>query len=144
VAKSLSNIFNVHGWPRILQSDNGKEFQGSVKRLLVQKNVRIVRSRPYHPESQGKVERCHRTLRRKIQYDMTQKRSAGSNWIEALPNICSAMNVDPREELGWQSPFKVYFGRPYNSTTEHAYDDYSDDETAISYSPNAVKKTNCA
>ena len=40
----------------------------------------------------------------------TQTRS-GTNWVKNLPNYTKYINNEKREELGWQSPFEVYFGR---------------------------------
>lgn len=60
IAPHLKEIFLQHGSPKILQSDCGKEFFGEVKKLMRTTGVKIVKSRPYHPQSQGKVERCHR------------------------------------------------------------------------------------
>ena len=38
--------------PLWIQSDQGSEFEGSVKNLM---QMKIIYSRPYHPQSQGKV-----------------------------------------------------------------------------------------
>lgn len=54
VAKALKDIFSEHGFPAIVQSDNGLEFMGDVQSLLKKKNVKIVKGRPYHPQTQGK------------------------------------------------------------------------------------------
>ena len=32
--------------------------------------IKLIKARPYHPQSQGKVERSHRRLRKKIMYDL--------------------------------------------------------------------------
>ena len=41
------------------------EFKGDVKRLCRKMQVKMIHSRPYLPQSQGKVERSHRALRLK-------------------------------------------------------------------------------
>ena len=68
----------------------------------------MIRSRPYNPKSQGKVERSHRVLRRKIYYDLVQQKKAGINWVK---NLLSCLNLEKRDKLGWKSPFEIYFGR---------------------------------
>ena len=67
--------------------------------------IKRIRCRPYHPESQGKVERSHRVLRQKIHYDRMKKRKHGINWAKEMPNYMKALINDKREELGWKSPF---------------------------------------
>ena len=111
VRENLKEIFNVHGNPGTIQSDNGKEFKGYVKRFCKKNKIRMVQSRPYNPKAQGKVERSHRVLRNKISYDMLSQAKSGSNWAKNLPNYMKCVNNEKRESLGWQSPFEVYFGR---------------------------------
>lgn len=63
ISEELQNIYLEHGPPRVVQSDQGGEFKGAVKRLCVRMNIKLIYSRPFHPQSQGKVERSHRSLR---------------------------------------------------------------------------------
>ena len=55
VASELLQIFTDAGPPHRLQSDQGNEFKGVVKELMAAMKVNIIYSRPYHPQSQGKV-----------------------------------------------------------------------------------------
>ena len=55
VADQLKDVFAIIGTPKILQCDQGTEFKWSVRLVMACFNVRIINSRPYHPESQGKV-----------------------------------------------------------------------------------------
>ena len=41
-------------------------------------------------------------------------KKAGVNWVKALPSYTEALNQDPKEELAWKSPFKIYFGQKPN------------------------------
>ena len=61
VAENLLDIYNEHGPPQILQSDQGTEFKGVVKVICEALNVRIIKSAAYSPQTQGKDERSHRT-----------------------------------------------------------------------------------
>lgn len=74
----------------------------------------MIKSRPYYPQSQGKVERSHRTLRKKISYDLITQGRVGVNWVENLSKYAKCLNNDKREELGWKSAFEVYYGRKSN------------------------------
>jgi transposase InsO family protein len=59
-----------HGLPRQLLSDNGLCFTGRLhgndvlfERRLARAGVKMINSAPYHPETLGKLERFHRTLK---------------------------------------------------------------------------------
>lgn len=69
---TLQEIYYEHGPPRVIQCDQGSEFKGAVKKLCQELEIKIICSRPYHPQLQGKVERSHRTLRSKIEYDLSK------------------------------------------------------------------------
>ena len=114
IAHHLKSIYEEHGPPRVIQHDRGKEFDGSVEQLMRHLNVKIIRSRPYHPQSQGKVERSHRTLKQKMLFDLVRKQRRAANWVEALPLYTNIMNNAVREELGYRTPFQVYYGRRDN------------------------------
>ena len=115
VAEALDAIFTEHGWPGIVQCDNGPEFLGPVTRLLQTKGVKIVKERPYHPQSQGRIERQNRTLRSKIRYEEQKHGRSGYNWVVNLGKIVSAINNQPKEVLGYQTPFVVYYARGKSS-----------------------------
>ena len=55
VATCLIQIFSDVGPPLRIQSDQGNEFKGAVHMLMKALGVKIIHSRPYHPQSQGKV-----------------------------------------------------------------------------------------
>lgn len=55
VAQRLIEIFSDTGPPVRIQSDQGTEFKGCVKILMQAMGVKIIYSRPYHPQAQGKV-----------------------------------------------------------------------------------------
>ena len=74
----------------------------------------MIRCRPYNPKAQGKVERSYRVLRTKIHYDMVQQKRNGVNWVKNLQDYMNCVNSEKREELGWKSPFEIYYGRKSN------------------------------
>jgi transposase InsO family protein len=64
---SLDALFGAAellGWPTRIQSDNARTFRDQVASALEHLGVAAVHSRPYHPETNGKVERFHQTLKR--------------------------------------------------------------------------------
>ncbi len=113
MAKILAQNFNRFGDPKILQSDNGTEFQGFVKKMCIDRGITVINSSPYHPQSQGKVERVHRTLRKKMKYDEKTKKSL--NLKKNLRRYESILNNESKRELDNQTPSDVYFGRNKNA-----------------------------
>ena len=120
VKKELKKIFFEHGFLKRLQNDNRREFKKHVKEFCTTNKVKMVRCRPYHPETKGKVKCTHRVLRQKIHSDMASK----INWANQLPNYARCLNNEIREELGWKSPFEIHFGRKSNELVNagSAYD----------------------
>ena len=55
VAAVVMQIFTDVGPPKIIQTDQGTEFKGVVEQVMNKLKVKIIHSRPYHPQSQGKV-----------------------------------------------------------------------------------------
>ena len=114
VAIELKKIYDVHGTSENLQSDRGKEFYRAVKTFCERKKIKMTKSRACHPQPQGKVERSHRTLRKKINYDLVKQGRKGVNWVKNLLEYSKCLNNDKGEELGWRSAFEVYYGRKSN------------------------------
>ena len=84
VSQALKAIYAEHGPPDRLQSDRGSEFEGKVRPLCKALKIKLIKSRPYHQQSQGKVERSHRQLRKKIMYDLVTLGKKGVNWAANL------------------------------------------------------------
>ena len=73
-------------------------------------------SRPYHPQSKGKIERSHRELRKKIHYDMiNQARKKRVNWVQNIFTYMRVLNKLAMEELPWKNPFEVYYRKIPNN-----------------------------
>jgi transposase InsO family protein len=69
IAKTGVTNVKVRHRPRLL-SDNGPCYlSGELKKYLKERNIDHKRGRPYHPMTQGKIERFHRTLKNVINLD---------------------------------------------------------------------------
>ena len=55
VATHVVQMFSDVGPPKIVQTDQGTVFKGVVERVMEKFKIHIIHSRPYHPQSQGKV-----------------------------------------------------------------------------------------
>jgi len=51
-------------------------------------------------------------------FDLLAMKGKGINWAKDLPKYCRVLNEEKKEELGWLSPFKVYYGRKSNVGTK--------------------------
>ena len=127
----MRQIYSVHGRLKNLQSDRGSGFKKELKTFCNCWKIRRTCSRAYHPQSQGKVERSHRELRNKIHYDMVKLNSKGVNWVKNLPRYATILNEGAREELGWKSPFEIYYGRKSNAILNEQTESPSNNETQV-------------
>ena len=109
VASALTRVFADHGNPSIIQCDQGTEFKGKVEELLRRLNVRVIRSRPYHPQPQSKCEQSHREVKGMIRYKMRKR--GGFNWARNLHEIQKAINDIPKAVIANRSPLDVYAQR---------------------------------
>ena len=62
----MSEWIGEFGVPTIVQADNGKEFKGVLKLLLLSYGVKIKNERPRTPRIQELVEQTNKTVKEKI------------------------------------------------------------------------------
>lgn len=92
VALNLSSkVFSYFGPPKILQSDNGREFVNGIVKKLVEDwpgEITIINGRPRHPQSQGLVERGNAKVEEMLASRFhLQKASQCYPWTSWLPEI---------------------------------------------------------
>ena len=60
-------FFTFVGLPKSVQSDQGSNFMSGIfQQVMHELGITQYKSSPYHPESQGALERFHRTLKNMI------------------------------------------------------------------------------
>jgi putative transposase len=95
--------------PRLL-SDNGSSYvAGDLAKWLGARNMKHVRGAPYHPMTQGKIERWHQTLKNRIlleNYYLPGDLEAQIDAFVADYNHCRY-----HESIDNLTPADVYFGR---------------------------------
>ena len=121
VAQALQEVMYEHGPPYVIQCDNGSEFKGHVQALCQKNSIKLINSRPYHPQSQGKCERANKTLKSKLSFATMSNR--GFNWVNKLPRLAYMINKTPKQVLGYCSPFDVYHNRNINKQTTKSLKD---------------------
>ena len=114
--KSGDKIVNVlkqhylpqYGLPEAVLSDNGTEFcNTSVESLFRRYGIKHLKSSPYHPQSNGKIERFHRTLKATLKKFVTGR---GSTWLEQVGPAFMAYRNTLHSSVG-MSPFQALYGR---------------------------------
>ena len=57
VLSKIKLFINNNGICKIIQTDNGKEFDNTQMKLFCENNnIKFIKSSPYHPQSNGSVE----------------------------------------------------------------------------------------
>jgi len=94
VQDAFTETFSLYGLPNAMLMDNGSPWGGAERRpftafsvWLIRLNIRVIHSRPNHPQTLGKDERFHRTLGEELisQYqwrDATHLQAAFDKWRE--------------------------------------------------------------
>ena len=122
VRKSFERIFERHGLPEAIRSDNGSPFasrQGvlGLSRLSawwVVLGIDLERGRPGHPQDNAGHERMHKDISRELEAEGACDQAALDVWRESF-------NYErPHEALGMRCPGEVYLAseRKYEGTPE--------------------------
>ncbi len=104
--------------PRLL-SDNGAAYvSNELREYLGKRQMAHTRGAPYHPQTQGKIERYHRTMKNVVKlrhYYFPEELKM------ALKDFVAYYNNDRyHESLSNVTPADVYFGRQYEVLTERS------------------------
>ncbi len=113
VKESFEETFIEYGMPRSILSDNGPQFAGfrggytQFERWLMDLDIVPVHGRIIHPQTQGKIERFHRSMNDELLKhneftDFDEAASALNCWRDKYNN------VRPHEALGMKCPADVY------------------------------------
>ena len=108
VAKELVKIFTRLGIPDELLTDQGSSF---VSELLNQLSsllrIRRIKTSPYHPQTDGLVERFNGTLKQMLRRFVSEAPGA---WDELLQCLLFSYREVPQASTGF-SPFELLYGR---------------------------------
>jgi putative transposase len=107
-ASGCDQVHVVHK-PRLL-SDNGSSYvSGDLAEWLQNKGMKHSRGAPYHPQTQGKIERWHQTLKNRILLENYFLPGDLEAQIEAFVDHYNHQRY--HESLNNVTPADVYFGR---------------------------------
>jgi len=117
VADAFRSAVALHGAPASLLCDNGAVFTarprgGKVLLQIEMERLGVVakNSRPYHPQTCGKVERLHQTLKRYLAKQPRAKTlSELQGQLDAFAHYYNA--IRPHRALGGRTPLQAYSAR---------------------------------
>jgi transposase InsO family protein len=117
VVDSFHKAAELHGLPASLLSDNGAVFTASPRRgkVLLQSELERLgiaskNSRPYHPQTCGKVERLHQTLKRYLDKQPPAKTlSELQNQLDTYVHYYN--DIRPHRALNGRTPLQAYSAR---------------------------------
>jgi transposase InsO family protein len=119
VDTTFTNAAGQHGHPQRLLSDNGAVFTGAPRRggrvalevTCHTHGIRFDHSRAYHPQTCGKVERFHQTLKKWLDH---QPRPVTVRQLQTLLDQFRGYynDVRPHRALGRHTPSQTYSARP--------------------------------
>lgn len=113
----FTEVFHEYGLPDSILSDNGAQFAGFRKgytqfeRWLMELDILPIHGRIKHPQTQGKIERFHRTMKQELLNHISISNIDDAevqfgDWREKYNNI------RPHEALGMKTPGQVYIASP--------------------------------
>lgn len=121
VKQALIEAFSTYGLPERITCDNGNPWgtpkQNGITKIeawLIRVGIQVSHSRPMHPQTQGKDERFHRTLKREL------LNLNGFNSLQACQQALDGWReqynlIRPHHALGQRPPISRYMAsaRPY-------------------------------
>ena len=108
IAKKLIDFFSHYGVPKEILTDQGSNFMSELLKEIYQLlGVKSIRTSPYHPQTDGLVERYNQTLKMMLRKVLlTERRS----WDKLLPLVLFAYHELARWSLALQ---------PFDFVVEH-------------------------
>lgn len=109
IAEELIKVFSRVGIPKEILTDQGSNFTSQLLAELYRfLHIHPIRTTPYHPQTDGLVERFNKTLKA-----LLQKATAdvGKDWEKLIPFPLFAYREVPQASTGF-SPFELLYGRP--------------------------------
>lgn len=98
VLKAIKNIYqrDILDEPKVIQVDNGKEFQDEFRKYFEKQKIGFRKSKPYRHRQQGLVEARNKTigklLLKRQAAEEVQTGKVSTEWVDDLPELIKAIN----------------------------------------------------
>lgn len=107
IVNCLIQMFSRVGIPKEIITDQGTNFTSSLlKEVYSMLGIQGVKTSPYHPQTDGLVERFNKTLKSMLRKFVND---SGSDWNQWLPFLLFAYREVPQASTGF-SPFQLLYG----------------------------------
>ncbi|XP_069370624.1 uncharacterized protein [Paralichthys olivaceus] len=108
VANCLIQLFSRVGIPKEVLTDQGTNFTSkSLKQVYSMLGIRGIKTTPYHPQTDGLVERFNQTPKSMLRKFVSD---SGADWDQWLPYLLFSYREVPQASTGF-SPFELLYGR---------------------------------
>ena len=108
IAEELLSFFARVGVPEEILTDQGTNFTSQLlKEVYSLLQIKPIRTTPYHPQTDGLVERFNGTLKAMLKKTAVEE---GKDWDRLLPYLLFAYREVPQASTGF-SPFELVYGR---------------------------------
>ena len=122
VTEGLCEVFSRTGIPSQILTDQGSVFTSKLmKQLCGILGIKHIKSSPYHPESNGCLERWHATLKSALR----KYPEKYSDWDRLVKYILFACRAAPHANTGY-SPFELVFGRQLRGPLDIVHEGWMD------------------
>lgn len=106
VVALFKQAIQTHGIPKAILSDNGKQFLSKLfQELCEQSGIKHRRTRPYHPQCNGKIERWFRTLKKELRLYWYE---TAEQFEQTVHRFVEEYNNKPKWVLKWKTPNQMH------------------------------------
>lgn len=122
VAEELLQLFARVGVPDEILTDQGSNFTSHLlTEIYKMLHVHPIRTTPYHPQTDGLVERFNKTLKSMLRKAVTKE---GKDWDKLIPYLLFTYREVPQASTGF-SPFELLYGRAVKGPLDIIRDTWS-------------------
>ncbi|GFO21463.1 Pol polyprotein [Plakobranchus ocellatus] len=112
---AVREFFSRFGCPLHIFTDQGRNFESNLFKMECESvHIHKCRTTPYHPSSNGQVERYNRTLLNAVRCYLNGRQD---RWDECVPYIAAAIRASVNRNAGF-APNQLMLGREVTSPFE--------------------------
>ena len=134
IAEELVNLFSRVGVPEEILTDQGSNFTSQLLTEMYRMlHIHPIRTTPYHPQTDGLVERFNQTLKSMLRKAAVDE---GKDWDKLIPYLLFAYREVPQSSTGF-APFELLYGRSVRGPLDVLRDTWEagkrSEESVVSY-----------
>ena len=108
IASKISKFVTLFGIPKFILTDQGTDFTSNIiKNLMKLFKTNHIKSTPYHPQTNGALERSHLTLKEYLKHYINERQD---DWDEFIPFAMYSFNSHTHTSTGY-TPYELLFGK---------------------------------